>query len=49
MKQGHRKLIKHGGSVGITFPSKFLKESQLKVGDEVAVVFNNIWLLLSLS
>ena len=46
MKQGRRRLIRHGGSVGITFPVKFLKDSQLKVGDKVAVVFDNILVIV---
>lgn len=42
MKQGHRRLIKHGGSVGITLPQKFLKEKGWKAGDKVAVVFDDV-------
>jgi antitoxin component of MazEF toxin-antitoxin module len=41
-KVSKRKLITVGGSVGITLPAKFLKESQLKVGDQMAVVFDDV-------
>lgn len=37
-----RKLIAVGGSTGVTLPAKYLKESQLKVGDEMAVVFDDV-------
>ena len=37
-----RKLIVVGGSTGITLPVKFLRESQLRVGDIVSVVFDDI-------
>jgi antitoxin component of MazEF toxin-antitoxin module len=42
MKQGKRRIIRHGASVGITIPAKFLRDSQLKVGDELAVVFDDV-------
>ena len=42
MKQGKRRLIRHGGSIGITLPSQFLKEKGWKVGDKVAVVFDDV-------
>jgi len=42
MKTGTRRLIRHGGSIGITLPASFLKESQLKVGDKMAVVFDDV-------
>jgi len=42
MKQKRVKIIRHGGSAGITLPAKYLKESQLKVGDEMAVVFDDV-------
>jgi len=35
---GQRKLISIGGSVYICIPTEFLKENDLKVGDEVTIV-----------
>jgi len=42
MKQQKVRIIRHGGSAGITIPAKYMKDSQLKVGDEMAVVFDDV-------
>lgn len=42
MKQGHRRLIRLGSSVGITLSAGFLKEKGWKVGDKVAIIYNDI-------
>jgi len=42
MKQKRVKIIRHGGSAGITIPARYLKESQLKVGDELSVTFDDV-------
>jgi antitoxin component of MazEF toxin-antitoxin module len=41
-KVSTRKLITVGGSVGITLPAKFLKESNMRKGDKVSVVFDDV-------
>lgn len=46
-KQGYRNLIPIGGSVGITIPVEFLKKSGWKVGDQVAIVYNAVFIILS--
>ena len=42
MKYTRRKLVRQGGSIGVTLPAKFLKESRLNVGDTVEMAFNDI-------
>lgn len=42
MIQGRRRLIRVGGSVGITIPYRFLKQSQLRLGDQLIITFNDM-------
>lgn len=42
MIQGRRRLIRVGGSVGITLPHRFLKQSQLEVGDQLIITFDDM-------
>lgn len=45
-KPVRRKLMKIGGSVGITFPKNYLDTTELKAGDEVGLVFDEILVIV---
>jgi len=47
IKTGRRRIIRHGGSYGITIPRKFLELSGLKVGDRVGIVYNRVLLVIN--
>ena len=42
MKQGYRNLIRIGGSTGLTLSKHFLKERGWQAGDRVAIVYDNV-------
>lgn len=41
-ESGNRRLIQHGGSVGITLPKSWLDKKGWKVGDKVGLVFDDV-------
>ena len=45
-KSGTRRLIRHGGSVGITLPPSHLKRMGWKVGDKVGLVFDDVLVII---
>ena len=45
-RQGNRRLIAIGGSVGITLPHRHLKRMGWKAGDRVSLVFNDVLVIV---
>jgi len=46
MRHTHRRLIKIGGSTGITFPKDFLDQTSLEPGGDAGVVSNDILVIV---
>lgn len=45
-KSGTRRLIRIGGSVGITLPPKHLKRMGWKVGDKIGMVYDDVLVMV---
>lgn len=45
-KSGTRSLIRVGGSIGITLPLPHLKRMGWKVGDKIALVYDDVLVLI---
>ena len=45
-KSGNRRLIPIGGSIGITIPASHIKRMGWKKGDKVALVFDDILVII---